>query len=156
MQGSPKSLIGLTIAVLWFLAGTASAQSDPLVGAWRFAESSNTPRPNVLALMAFHAGGTVTELDTDGANPSPQESIALGTWSSTGGQTYTFKEQNLIYNSSGNLASIAIGVANFTLGTDMNTITGVATFNFYSCSVSLCPGPIQAGPILIRLDGTRL
>jgi hypothetical protein len=156
MRSLAKTLPRLTIAVLCLLPLAASAQSGALVGAWKFAESSGTARPTVLALMTFNAGGTLTELDTNGTNPSPQESIALGTWNYTGGQTYTFKEQNLIYDSSGNLATFAIGVANLTLSPDMNTITGIAIYNFYSCSVTLCPGPIQAGPVPIGLTGTRL
>ncbi len=155
-QSLARTLFGLIIAVPWFLPLPASAQSDPLVGAWKFVESTGSPQTIVLALMTFNAGGTATELDTGGTNPSSQESIALGTWSNTGGRTYTFKEQNLLYDSSGNLAAIAIGTANFTLAPGMNTIVGVATFNFYSCSVTLCPGPLQAGPILIELSGTRL
>jgi hypothetical protein len=156
MQGLAKTLLGLTIAVLWFMPLAASAQSDPLVGAWKFAESSSSLQTSALALMTFNAGGTVTELDTAGTNPAPLESIALGTWSNTGGRNYTFKEQNLLYDSSGNLDGIAIGTANFTLAPDMNNITGLATFNFYSCSVSLCPGSLLAGPIPVGLAGTRL
>src|SRR5208283_600953 len=37
--------------------------------------------------------------------------------------------------------------ANFTLSANLNSIVGVATFNFYRCSVSQCPGPLQAGPV---------
>jgi hypothetical protein len=145
-----------TTAVLWFLPVIAWAQSDPLVGAWKFKEALSTTKPAILALMTFHAGGTLTELDTNGTNPSQMESMAMGTWSNLGGRSYTFKEQNLIYDSSGNLSSIAIVTANFTLGQDMNSITGIATANFYQCSVLVCPGQLQAGPIAVALAGTRL
>lgn len=81
MQRFARTLFGLIIAVLSFLQLPASAQSDPLVGAWKFVESTGSPQTIVLALMTFNAGGTATELDTGGTNPSSQESIALGTWS---------------------------------------------------------------------------
>jgi hypothetical protein len=125
---------------------------------WRLEDPSVGERSsaNYIGAYDFQRGGTVTELDTDGTNPSPSESIVLGTWSNIDGGAYTFKEQNLIYDSSGNLSSIAITTANLTLGVDMNTITGVATTNFYQRSVLVCLGQLQAGPVTLTEVGTRL
>jgi hypothetical protein len=39
--------------------------------------------------------------DKPGSSSSPRESIDLGVWKKTGSQTYSFKEKNITYDSSG-------------------------------------------------------
>jgi hypothetical protein len=118
MQNLAKTLYGLPIAVLLLvLPMTASAQgSDPIVGTWNMAFSRPGTRTNFIGFMTFNSGGTTTEFDTNGTNASasPGESIALGVWNSTGGQTYSFREENATYDASGKLSGLAVGMCNLT------------------------------------------
>jgi hypothetical protein len=152
-----RALYGLAVLLL-LLPVTAPAQStDPLVGTWNLVFSKAGKPPSFIAAMTFHSGGTSTEFDTNGTNSSasPGESIALGVWSQTADRIYSFKEENVTYDSSGKLGGLAVGVANLTLGEDMNTFTGAITLNFYDCSVAQCPGPLEAGPIVFQISAVR-
>jgi hypothetical protein len=152
------TLYGLAL-LLFLMPVTAPAQSTtyPLVGTWNLAFSKPGKPPNFIAVMTFHSGGTSTEFDTNGTNSSasPGESIALGVWSQTADRIYSFKEENVTYDSAGKLGALAVGVATLPLGEDMNTFTGAITLNFYDCSVAQCPGPLGAGPSVFQISATR-
>jgi hypothetical protein len=107
--------------------------------------------------MTFNSGGTLAEFDTAGTNSSasPGESIALGSWRNTGNRTYGFKEENVTYESSGNLSALAVATSNITLASTMNNFAGALILNFYSCNVAQCPGPLVAGPIVLLASGVR-
>lgn len=107
--------------------------------------------------MTFNAGGTTVEFDTSGTNSSasPGESIDLGVWSANGQGTYTFREQNYIYDSSGNLSLLAIGKCNVTLGTTQKSFKGSCSVNFYNCSLSQCPGSLVTGPTTYDISARR-
>lgn len=158
MQNLTKALYGLPIALLLLLLPmTASAQgSDPIVGTWNMAFSKLGTPTNFIAIMTFNSGGTTTEFDTNGTNAStsPGESIALGVWNNTGGQAYSFREENVTYDSSGKLSGLAVGMCNLTLAENMNSFTGTISLNFYTCSLAQCPGPLIAGPILFQVSGS--
>jgi opacity protein-like surface antigen len=120
---------------------SASAQAqDPLVGSWNMQLFSGGSLIEIV-IMNFNAGGTNVEYDTGSTNPSTSQSFALGHWSNTDNSTYTFKEENYIYNS-GNLAYIAIVQCKLTLAQSQNSFTGKCTQNFYTCSLTDCPGSL--------------
>lgn len=155
MQNLTKTLCGL---LLLLLPAVVSAQgSDPIVGTWNITVSRVGQPTLVLSFMNFNAGGTLAEFDTSGTNSSasPGESIELGIWSNTGGQTYTFKDENVVYDSSGKLSSLVIGTGSLTLAPNMNTFSGTLTITTYSCSLARCPGPLQGGPSSFPINGTR-
>src|ERR1700688_1349773 len=157
MKNSGKALCRLVTAALFLLPLACTAQnSDPLVGSWNLTGSQNGTTI-VIAVMNFHAGGTTTEFDTSGTNSSasPGESIDLGVWKKTGNRSYAFKEQNYIYDSSGNLSQLAVGVCNLTLATSLNTFSGNCTLNFYGCSLAQCPGSLENGPIGYQITAKR-
>jgi hypothetical protein len=158
MQNLTNVLCRLTIAALLLLVPiTGWAQSsDPLVGTWNLTGSQNGTTI-VIAVQTFHAGGTTTEFDTSGANSagSPGESIDLGTWKNTGNRTYTFKEQNYIYDSSGSLSLLAVGSCKLTLGTSLNTFSGSCSTGFYACSLTQCPGSLVTGPVTYQMRANR-
>ena len=110
-----------------------------------------------IAVMTFNAGGTTVEFDTAGTNSSssPGESIDLGVWKKTGSQTYTFKEENTIYDSSGNLSELAVGACKLTLAPDQKSFKGGCSLNFYSCSLARCPGLLVAGPVVYEIAAKR-
>src|SRR6476659_3518786 len=124
-------------------AAFSQAANDPLVGSWNF--TADTP---FVAVRTFNAGGTTAEFDSAGTNPSasPGESISLGHWRKNTNGTYSFKEENYIYDSSGNLFLVAVTTAVLTLGATSNILTGTGKSNFYHCSASVCPGAFFAGP----------
>lgn len=138
----------LTLAVsmsMVFLPGAASAQvQDPLIGTWNVSGGSGSSA--FIAVMTFNAGGTTVEFDTSGTNSSgsPGESISLGTWSNTGNSTYTFKEQNYIYDASGNLSLLAVANCTLTLAPNQKSYKDNCTVNFFNCSVTSCPGTLVA------------
>jgi hypothetical protein len=158
MQNPGKAPYRLIVAGLFLLLpGMGWGQSsDPLVGTWNLT-ASQKGTPIAIAVMNFHEGGTTTEFDTSGTNSSasPGESIDLGTWKNTGNGTYSFKEENFIYDSSGNLSELAAGSCNLTLGSSMNTFTGGCTLNFYGCSLTQCPGTLMSGPVFYQIKARR-
>jgi hypothetical protein len=157
MQSLGNALYRMTIAVLLLLPLASWAQSsDPLVGTWNLKGSQNGTTITI-AVMTFNAGGTTIEFDTAGTNPSasPGESIDLGVWKKTGNQTYTFKEENATYDASGNLSALAVGGCNLTLATGLNSFTGDCKFNFYSCSLTECPGMLVGGPTFYQIIAKR-
>jgi hypothetical protein len=158
MQNQIKALFRLTTAVLFLLLpATSWAQvSDPIVGNWNLT-GSQKGTPIVIAVMNFNLGGTTVEYDTGGTNSSasPGESIDLGVWQNTGGHTYHFKEQNYIYDSSGNLSELAVGVCNLTLATNEKTFLGNCDLNFYNCSLAKCPGSLVTGPFFYHIAAKR-
>jgi hypothetical protein len=158
MRSLGKVLCRITTAVLFLLLPLGSwAQSpDPLVGAWNLTGTQNGS-PIIIAVMTFHAGGTTTEFDTSGTNSSasPGESIDLGVWSKTANRSYTFKEQNYIYDSTGNLSELAVGVCNLTLASGLNSFKGSCSVNFYNCSLTECPGSLVTGPVTYQISAKR-
>lgn len=158
MRNFAKALCGITIAVLFLLLplGSWAQNSDPIVGAWNLTGTQNGA-PIVIAVMTFHAGGTTTEFDTSGTNSSasPGESIDLGVWSKTANRSYTFKEQNYIYDSSGNLSELAVGTCNLSLAAGLNSFKGSCSLSFYNCSLSECPGSLVTGPITYQISAKR-
>lgn len=159
MQNLSKARYGLAVAaLLLLLPAAASAQSlDPIIGTWNLAFSREGMPTAFIAVMTFHYGGTTVEFDTNGTNSSasPGESIALGVWSSEGGRNYSFREENVIYDSSGNLSSLAIGQGELMFGPRLTNLHGTITLNFYSCSLAQCPGPLIAGPSVFQVSATR-
>jgi hypothetical protein len=158
MQNSVSTLFRLaTAALLLLLPVTSQAQSsDPIIGNWNLTGSQNRTTI-VIAVMNFNLGGTTVEFDTSGTNSaaSPGESIDLGVWKNTGSQTYAFKEQNFIYDSSGSLSELAVGACTLTLSTSKNAFLGTCNLNFYNCSLTQCPGSLVTGPIFYHIAAKR-
>ena len=134
----------LAVSALTLLSSIAApAQNqDPLIGTWNLSGAAGASA--FIAVMSFNAGGTTVEYDTAGTNSSasPGESITVGKWSKTGTLTYTFKEENYIYDSSGNLAYIAIANCTLTLASTQKSFTDKCAVKFYTCSVTSCPGTL--------------
>lgn len=132
----------LSVCTLMLVSSiAASAQNqDPLIGTWNIRGDANS----FIAVMTFNAGGTTVEYDTAGTNSSasPGESIALGNWSKIGGLNYRFREENYIYDSSGNLAFIALTNCTLALASSQNSFTDKCTVNIRTCSVKSCPGAL--------------
>ncbi len=157
MKNSGKAVCRLASAALFLLPLACTAQnSDPLVGSWNLTGSQNGTAI-FIAVMNFHAGGTTTEFDTAGTNSSasPGESIVLGVWNKTGNRAYTFKEQNYIYDSSGNLNGLAVAGCNLRLASSLNTFSGSCSLNFYGCSLAQCPGSLEDGPVAFQISAKR-
>ena len=134
------SLLALSALLILSGAATAQIQDEPLIGTWNISLGSAG-----IAVMTFNAGGTTVEYDTGGNNPSgnPGESIALGKWyKSAKPAKYSFKEQNYIYDDSGNLEYIAIASCGLTLAPGNKSFTDSCTVRFYTCSVATCPGAL--------------
>jgi hypothetical protein len=79
----------------------------------------------------------------------------LGKWSKTANGKYSFKEQNYVYDQSGNLALLAIAGCKLELSSNMKQASGPCTVSFYECSVKQCPGALKAGPIAWKAAGKR-
>ena len=148
----------LQVTLILLLLGTASAQSqDPIVGSWNITGANSDGTSPFIAVMSFNAGGTLVEFDTPGTNSSasPGESIVLGRWNNTANLVYRYEVENYIYDSSGNLSDIAIATCNVTLASTQKSFGGKCSLNFYTCSVSLCPGTLVAGPVSLNVTGRR-
>jgi hypothetical protein len=133
------------LSLMAFSPIVASAQAqDPLVGAWNIKGGSGPSA--FIAVMTFNAGGTTVEYDTQGTNSSasPGESISLGKWTNVSGPNYTFKEENYIYDSSGNLSLLNVTSCTLKLASNQNSFSDNCTDNFYECSVESCPGTLVA------------
>ena len=118
MRKLARVAVHLATAALLLMPLVAIAQTqDPIIGTWNENGSSSDGSNPFIAVMSFNAGGTTIEFDTGGSNSSasPGESIDLGSWSKTGKNKYTFKDQNYDYDSFGNLANLTIAVCNVTL-----------------------------------------
>jgi hypothetical protein len=151
--------IVVTIAVAFILLSAIPAEVfaqdlDPLVGTWNL-RSSLTQAP-FIGVQTFNMGGTTVEYDTSGTNPasSPGESIVLGNWKKAADGSYDIKEQNYIYDSSGNLKYVAITVFKISIDPTKNHFSGGGVTHFNFCSVDQCPGPLFASTPL-QLTGTR-
>jgi len=145
MRDIVKILRRVTVAAVLLLPMMAWAQSpDPIVGTWNVSASLNGA-PLYIGVMTFHSGGTLTEFDTTGTNSSasPGESIDSGVWIQKTNGSYTFKAENFVYDSSGNLSELATAACNLTLGSNQNSFKANCTVSFFSCSLSQCPGPLQ-------------
>jgi hypothetical protein len=150
--------IGAICALTLLSQGAAFAQEkDPLIGTWNLAGANADGTSPFIAVMTFNLGGTTVEYDTGGTNASasPGESISLGKWSKTDDLAYQFKEQNYIYDSSGNLSLIAITGCKVTLASTLKRVGGTCEIKFYQCSVSQCPGTLVVGPVALTLNGRR-
>jgi hypothetical protein len=152
-----KVLYRLPIIVLLLLLPIVASAQDPIVGTWTMWLSPTGRPTTVIAVMTFNSGGTTVEFDTSGTNSSasPGESISLGAWNSTGGRSYTFREENVIYDSSGNLSALAISMCDLSLTPRNTTFSGTLLVNFYSCSLVRCPGPLIAGPTVFQVNAQR-
>ena len=149
--------LSVTALLMLLLAVTSRAQnSDPLVGTWNL-NGTKDGTLITIAVMTFNAGGTTVEFDTAGTNSSasPGESIDLGVWKKMGSQTYSFKEENAIYDSSGNLSEQAVGVCRLSMAADQKSFKSGCILNFYSCSLAQCPGPLVAGPVVYEIAAKR-
>ena len=149
------SLLTICLLLVVPIAGFA-VTGDAIVGGWNL-KGSGPGSPTFVAVMTFDAGGTTAEFDSSGNNPSgsPGESIALGKWRKTADLTYTFKEENYIYNASGNLSFIAVTTANIDLSSTLNSFTGTLVTKFFRCSVSACPGTFFTSSPSLTLSGKR-
>jgi hypothetical protein len=145
-------------ALFLFSQGAAFAQApEPIVGTWNFKGANADGSNPFIAVMTFNLGGTTVEFDTAGTNSSasPGESTVLGKWNKTGELSYRFKEQNYIYDSSGNLHRIAIAGCRVSIPPTLDTLNGQCEISFYQCSVSECPGPLSFGPVPFTITGKR-
>lgn len=144
MANFAKIVYSLTIGALLLLPlDAASAQNqDSLIGTWNESGALSDGTLPFIAVMDFNAGGTTVEFDTGGGNSSTVESINLGKWKKTGPDNYTFKDQNYVYDTSGNLADININVCKVTLDATLNRFSGSCNFAFYTCSLTSCPGTL--------------
>ncbi|HTA22545.1 MAG TPA: hypothetical protein VK763_03350 [Terriglobales bacterium] len=159
MKGFANAVHRKSIAVLLlplFIATGWAQNGDPLVGTWNL-KGKQDGTVITIAVMTFNAEGTTVEFDTAGTNSSasPGESIDLGVWKKTGSQTYSFKEENAIYDSSGNLSEQAVGVCKLSMAADQKSFKGGCILNFYSCSLAQCPGPLVAGPVVYEIAAKR-
>lgn len=157
MSSINKSRIGkVAVAVMLLLLPLAvyAQNSDPLVGTWNLTFSQNGT-VHEIAVMTFNAGGTTVEYDTGGTNASASESIDLGKWVKTGDATYRAKEENYIYDSTGNLSALAIAKCHLTLASSQNSFKGGCAANFYECSLTKCPGNLKHGPVTLEVKGKR-
>lgn len=126
----------------------AAPPVDPIVGLWSV-DLNAAGQPPELVTMTFNQGGTTVEYDTTGLNSftSPGESLVQGAWKKTGFNTYTFKEQNFIFDALGNLFADNVSTCQVTLGRGGNSFTATCDLVFYNCSVAQCPGSfIASGP----------
>lgn len=144
----------LSVVMLLSASTTYAQQSDPLVGAWNLTFSSDGTVAEI-AVMTFNSGGTTAEFDTAGTNSSasPGESVTLGTWEN-GSQGYEFKGENYIYDGSGNLSDLAVGDCHLKLAANQREFEGNCTANFYTCSLSQCPGTLVTS-VPIQVSGKR-
>jgi hypothetical protein len=148
----------LCLAVIVCLVGGAFAQTqDPLIGTWNISGANSDGTSPFIAVMTFNSGGTTVEFDTSGTNSSasPGESITLGKWAPTANLSYKYNEENYIYDASGDLSLIAIAACHATLASSLKSFSGKCNVNFYSCSVSLCPGSLVVGPVAVNVKGRR-
>ncbi len=99
----------------------------------------------VIAVENFNQGGTFVEFCTVATgNPNAGQSITLGNWQKTGAHTFAFKQQNYTFDSiAGNLNGIAIANTTATLSQDGNSFTGSGQVNFFTCTVTQCPGSFR-------------
>jgi len=132
----------VAICTLLLVAPSAAVAQDPLVGTWNMTGTAGGGLPPFIAVMTFNLGGTTVEFDTAGTNSSAGESIVLGKWRKTASLAYTVKEENYVYDSSGNLAFVDITAAKIALASTGSTFSGNAVTTFYTCTVSLCPGTL--------------
>jgi hypothetical protein len=146
----------LQVALILVSLGAASAQ-DPIVGTWNLKGANSDGTFPFIAVMSFNAGGTAVEFDSAGTNSSasPGESITLGKWLKTADLAYRYKVENYIYDSAGNLSDIAIATCNVTLASTLHSFGGNCSLNFFTCSVSSCPGTLVVGPVSLNVKGRR-
>jgi hypothetical protein len=145
----------LIVGALVSLQGSAAPApaQDPLVGTWNL--TGTNPNYPFIAVMSFNLGGTTVEYDSQGTNSSTAESIDLGKWRKTGNLAYTFKQQNYVYDTSGNLSLIGIASCDLTLASTRASFSDTCAVNFYNCSLSSCPGSLVSGPTTVTATGTR-
>ena len=144
MKHMVKILRRVTVAAVLLPVMAWGQSPDPIVGTWNVSASLNGT-PLYIGVMTFHSGGTLTEFDTAGTNSaaSPGESIDSGVWTQKANGSYSFRAENYVYDSSGNLSELATVGCNLTLGSNQNSFKGNCTVSFFSCSLSQCPGPLQ-------------
>lgn len=154
-----RSTLGISIVAVCalLLAGPSPAfaqNQEPVVGTWNVTGSS--PGAPFIAVITFNLGGTTVEYDTAGTNSSasPGESINLGKWTKTANLAYSFKEENYVYDSSGNLFLVDISTVSITLDSTGNTFKGHGVTSFYNCSLSLCPGTLVTSAS-VQVTGKR-
>jgi len=144
----------ITMAVLCLTGHTFAQNQDPLIGTWNESGAATDGSLPFIAIMNINAGGTTIETDTGGGNSSTVESINLGKWRKVGVLAYSFKDQNYIYDTSGNLADININVCTITLDPGLKSFSGNCNFGFYTCSLTQCPGSLLAN-VPGAISGTR-
>ena len=131
---------------------------DPLVGTWNVTGvNPGSTQTSLIVLMSFNPGGTTIEYDTAGTNSfaSPGEGLVMGVWKKTGHLAYTFKEQNYIFDASGNLAFTNISACDIALAPTLNSYTGTCKLDFFTCSLALCPGQRVAPTSAVDNSATR-
>ena len=148
--------VALALIALKGAYAQAPAGADP-VGTWNVTQTGAGTN-NLVAVENFNKGGTCVEFCTvpTAGNPNMFESISLGNWQKTGAHTFTFKQQNYLYDpTTGNLTGVVIGNAAATLSQDGNSFTASGEINFFACTVTQCPGPLLFGPVPFQETGTR-
>jgi hypothetical protein len=99
--------------------------TNTLVGTWRVTVSPDGIPP-FRAYNVFTADGN--SLEFDNSNPPGQQSIAVGPWTKTGINTYSFVEINQLYDAQGNYQGEFRVTATLTLDALGNAFT--STFKF--------------------------
>ena len=148
-------LVALALMALKGAYAQGPTEADP-VGTWNVTGTIGGT-PSFIAVENFNKGGTFVEFCTAATgNPNANQSITLGNWQNTGAHTFTFKQQNYTFDSiAGNLNGIAIANTTATLSQDGNSFTGSGQVNFFTCTVTQCPGTLVFGPLAFTVSGTR-
>lgn len=139
----------LVLAVVLML-GAVSAAQNTVAGNWNLVGENQS----FIGMILFTGSGTVVENDTTNINPITTQSISLGTWHKTGGLNYAFNEENYLYATSGDLIYIAVSDCSLTLATNGKSFNDSCTVNFYTCSLSSCPGTL-VGTNTVTATATR-
>jgi hypothetical protein len=129
-------------------AQSASTQDHPLVGNWVIdAEGEGTPTD----VVAFHADGTATDVETDGT-------VELGGWEATGPTTATLTLWGSDTDENGQLTGSAVIRVSLEVGADGNSLTGQYTIEIQDSSGvgsgEAGPGPVSGTRLVVSAPGT--
>jgi hypothetical protein len=125
-----------------------STQDHPLVGNWAIdAEGQGTPTD----VVAFHADGTATDVETDGT-------VELGGWEATGPTTATLTLWGSDTDENGQLLGTAVIRVSLEVSADGNSLTGQYTIEFTDSagtnSGEAGPAPVTGTRLLVEAPGT--
>ena len=120
------TLNSLTIALAGLLAAgaygdTLAANGRSLVGTWKVTVSP-AGMPSFQAYNVFTVDGNSVEFDN--SNPPAGQTIAVGPWTNTGTNQYTFTEINQVFDDKGNFAGEVKVRGTIMLDGDGNSYSG--------------------------------